>query len=126
MGRKRVVISSMLLTAATIVGMALAGRSLAFIVFIALVGFFLYAMRPVLQAWAVESTPKNLAGTGIGLQFGISGLGASLSPALFGMIADAYDIYTAFFFLAGTILFANVLIVFMPDGGAKQAKPAAA
>lgn len=126
LGRKRVVISSMVLTAVMIVGMALAGRSVAFIFFIALVGFFLYAMRPVLQAWAVECTPPNLAGTGVGLQFGITGLGGSVSPAVFGMIADAYDIYTGFYFLAGTIAFANVLVFFMPNGEARQVKPAAA
>ncbi|MBX9811598.1 MAG: MFS transporter [Burkholderiales bacterium] len=126
MGRKRVVISSMLLTGATIVGMTLAGRSAWFVVFIALVGFFLYAMRPVLQAWALENTPKNLAGTGVGLQFGIQALGASVAPAIFGMIADAADIYTAFYFLAGTIVFANLLVFFMPNGEVKQATPAVA
>jgi fucose permease len=52
-------------------------------------------------------------------------MGAAAAPAIFGMIADASDIYTAFFFLAGTILFANVLIFFMPkDSG--HAKAAAA
>ncbi len=126
LGRKRVVISSMLLTGVTIVGMALAGRSAWFVVFIALVGFFLYAMRPVLQAWAVESTPKHLAGTGVGLQFGIQAVGASIAPTVFGMIADAYDIYTGFFFLAGTIIFANLLVFFMPNGEARQAKSAVA
>ena len=116
LGRKRVVISSMLLTGVMIVGMALAGKSVVFVLFIALVGFFLYAMRAVLQAWAVESTPKHLAGTGVGLQFGIQAVGASIAPAIFGMIADASDIYTGFFFLAGTIIFANVLVLFMPNG----------
>lgn len=123
LGRKRVVISSMVLTGIMIVAMALAGNSAWFVVFIALVGFFLYAMRPVLQAWAVESTPKHLAGTGVGLQFGIQAVGASISPTIFGMIADAYDIYTAFFFLAGTIIFANLLVFFMPNGEAKPARP---
>jgi len=116
MGRKRIVMSSMVLTCVMIVFMALAGKSVTFVIFIALVGFFLYAMRPVLQAWAVEATPRDLAGSGVGLQFGIQHIGASIAPALFGMIADATDIYTAFYFLAGTILFANVLIVFMPNG----------
>ncbi|MBI1965283.1 MAG: MFS transporter [Betaproteobacteria bacterium] len=126
MGRKRIVMSSMVLTAVMIVFMALAGKSFAFVLFIALVGFFLYAMRPVLQAWAVESTPKDLAGSGVGLQFGIQAIGASIAPAIFGMIADASDLYTAFYFLAGTILFANVLIFFMPDGETARAKAAAA
>lgn len=122
MGRKRIVMSSMVLTCVMIVFMALAGKSLAFVLFIALVGFFLYAMRPVLQAWAVECTPKDLAGSGVGLQFGIQHIGASIAPAVFGMIADASDIYTAFYFLAGTILFANLLIVFMPNGQAAEPK----
>lgn len=126
MGRKRVVVSSMLLTGIMIVAMALAGRSIMFVAFIALVGFFLYAMRPVLQAWAVECTPKHLAGTGVGVQFGITAFGSSAAPAVSGMIADAFDIYTAFYFLAGTIIFANFLVFFMPNGETAKTAPAAA
>jgi len=121
LGRKRVVMSSMILTAVTIVAMAFAGRSLAFVVFIALVGFFLYAMRSVLQAWAVEVTPKHLVGTGVGLQFGITGLGASVSPVIFGVIADTYDIYTGFMFLAGIIAAANFLVLLVPKEAGKTA-----
>jgi FSR family fosmidomycin resistance protein-like MFS transporter len=117
LGRKRVVMSSMMLTAVTIAAMAFAGGSLAFVIFVALVGFFLYAMRSVLQAWAVEVTPKHLAGTGVGLQFGITGLGASISPAIFGIIADTYDLYTGFMFLAGIIALANFLVLFVPKEG---------
>ncbi|HUF81850.1 MAG TPA: MFS transporter [Burkholderiales bacterium] len=126
MGRKSVVMWSALLTGIMILAMTLAGKSLWFVVFIALVGFFLYAMRPVLQAWAVESTPRHLAGSGVGLQFGITAVGASISPALFGLIADAYDIHTAFFFLAGTIVASNILVIFMPGGKPVSAKPAGA
>ena len=126
MGRKQVVISSMLLTGVMIIGMALAGRSILFVFFIALVGFFLYAMRSVLQAWAIECTPKHLAGTGVGVQFGITAIGASVAPALFGMIADAWDIYTAFYFLAATIIGANFLVFFVPNGEAPKVAAAAA
>lgn len=125
MGRRRVVASSMTLSAVVIAGMALAGTSVLFVVFIALVGFFLYAMRPVVQAWAIESTPKHLAGTGVGLQFGIQAIGASIAPAIFGMIADAHGIFAAFYFLAGTILCANFLIFFMPNGESAESGAAA-
>jgi MFS family permease len=113
-GRQKVVLSSMLLTGATIIGMVFAGQSLAFIVFVALVGFFLYAMRPVMQAWAVENTPKRLAGTGVGLQFTILSIGGSIGPAIFGVVADTWDVYMAFYFLAGTIIAANLLVFFVP------------
>lgn len=126
MGRKRVVISSMILTGVMIIGMALAGRSILFVFFIALVGFFLYAMRSVLQAWAVECTPSHLAGTGVGVQFGITAVGASAAPALFGVIADAWDIYAAFYFLAATIIAANFLVFFVPNGEAPRPVSAAA
>ncbi|MDP1672531.1 MAG: MFS transporter [Burkholderiales bacterium] len=113
-GRRHVVLSSMVLTGLTIIGMVFAGQSFMFIVFVALVGFFLYAMRPVMQAWAVENTPKRLAGTGVGLQFTILAIGGSIAPATFGVIADAWGVYTAFYFLAGTIIAANLLVVFVP------------
>lgn len=114
-GRKKVIMSGMLVSGLMIIGMVLAGQSLAFIVFVALVGFFLYAMRPVMQAWAIENTPKRLAGTGVGLQFTILAIGASIAPATFGIIADTWNVYAAFYFLAGTIILANLLVMLIPQ-----------
>jgi MFS family permease len=124
LGRKRVAISSMVLAGVVIVAMAFSGTGPAFVFFIALTGFFLYAMRAVLQAWAVEATPREMAGSGVAIQFGIQAVGGAIAPAIFGMVADAHGLQTAFLVIAGTIVFANVLIVFMPDGAAKHAKPA--
>jgi sugar phosphate permease len=121
MGRRRVVMSSMVLSGVMVIGMVAVGKSPLFIVFIALVGFFLYAMRAVLQAWAIESAPKNLAGTAVGVQFGITTLGASVAPFLFGMIADSYGLYAGFYFLAGVIICANALVFFIPDEKLKVA-----
>ena len=84
------------------------------------------AMRPVLQAWAVECTPTHLAGAGVGLQFGITAIGASLGPMLAGIIADASDLYTGFYFLAATIIGANFLVFFVPNGEAPKVAAAAA
>jgi MFS family permease len=124
LGRKRVIMSTMLLSGVTIVFMAFAGKSVAFVLFIALTGFFLYAMRAALQAWAAESTPREMAGSGVAIQFGIQSVGSAIAPAIFGMVADAYDLHAAFLVIAGTIVLANFLILFMPNGEAR--KPAAA
>lgn len=123
-GRQKVVLSSMLLSGVTIIGMVFAGQSFLFIVFVALVGFFLYAMRPVMQAWAIENTPKHLAGTGVGLQFTILAIGGSIAPATFGLIADTWNVYVAFYFLAGTIIAANLLVLFVPNTGKPHATAA--
>jgi predicted MFS family arabinose efflux permease len=117
MGRRSIMMTSMAMTAVVLAFMALAGRSNAFIAFIAVLGFFLYAIRPVLQAWLLETTPKNMGGTSIGILFGAQSLGASISPLVGGLIADRYGLIATFWFLAGTIVVANLFIFAMPRHG---------
>lgn len=122
MGRRSVMMTSMLMSAVVLVFMAFAGKSHAFIVFVAILGFFLYAIRPVMQAWLLETTPRNMGGTSIGILFGAQSLGSSVAPLIAGLIADRYGLTATFWFLAGTIVVANLFIVAMPKTGA--AKPA--
>jgi MFS family permease len=114
-GRRSVVMTSMAMTAVVLLFMALAGKSPMFIAFIAVLGFVLYALRPVLQAWLLESTPKNMGGSSIGVLFGAQSLGSSIAPLIGGVIADRYGLGATFYFLAGTIVCANLLIVLMPN-----------
>jgi MFS family permease len=113
MGRKSVMMTSMAMTA-VVVFMALAGKSLAFVFFVAVLGFFLYAIRPVMQAWLLETTPRNMGGTSIGVLFGAQAVGSSIGPLLGGLVADSYGLTATFHFLAGTIVLANLFIFFMP------------
>ena len=113
-GRRSVMMTSMAMTAAVLVFMAVAGKSQAFVFFIAVLGFFLYAIRPVIQAWLIEATPKNMGGSSIGILFGAQSLGASVAPLLGGVIADRYGLSATFYFLAGTIVCANLFIALMP------------
>ena len=114
LGRRTILMTSMAMTAAVLLFMALAGKSQAFVAFIAVLGFFLYAIRPVIQAWLIESTPRNMGGSSIGILFGAQSLGASVSPLLGGVIADRYGLGATFYFLAGTIVCANLFILMMP------------
>ena len=114
MGRRSIMMTSMAMTAVVLVFMALAGKSLAFVAFIAVLGFFLYAIRPVMQAWILETTPRNMGGTSIGVLFGAQALGSSVGPLLGGVVGDAYGLTATFHFLAGTIVLANLFIFFMP------------
>ena len=116
LGRRSVVMTSMAMTAAVLLFMALAGKSQAFVALIAVLGFFLYALRPVLQAWLLETTPTNMGGSSIGILFGTQSLGASVGPLIGGLIADRYGLGATFYFLAGTIVCANLFILLMPKG----------
>jgi MFS family permease len=115
-GRRSVMSTSMAMTALVLVFMAVAGHSKAFVVFIAVLGFFLYAIRPVIQAWLLETTPKNMGGSSIGILFGAQSLGAAVAPLLGGVIADRWGLFATFYFLAGTIVCANLFILLMPRG----------
>jgi sugar phosphate permease len=114
--------TSMFMTGVVLAFMTFAGKSHAFIAFVAVLGFFLYAIRPVMQAWLLETTPKNMGGTSIGILFGAQSLGSSVAPLLAGMIADRYGLLAVFWFLAATIIVANLFIFWMP----KMEKQAAA
>ena len=123
MGRRRIIVSSMAMTAVILIFMAVAGRSSAFVFFIAVLGFFLYATRAVLQAWLLETTPKNMGGTSIGILFGTQALGAAIGPVAAGFIGDRYGLMAAFYFLAVTIVIANLFVFFTPaDSELKSAR----
>ena len=114
MGRRRIIMSSMAMTAIVLLLMATAGRSTAFVLLISFLGFFLFAIRAVMQAWMLDATPRNMGGTSIGILFGGQAIGAAIGPALGGILADTYGLIATFYFLAFTIIIANFLIFFTP------------
>ena len=118
LNRKSVMSVALLMTAVVIVLMALAGNSSWVIFLIAMLGFFMYATRPVIQAWSLESAPAALGGTVVGIMFGLQAVGGAISPLAGGLIADSYGLAATFYFLAGLIVMANVLIMFVPDKAA--------
>lgn len=113
-GRRNVIMSSMIMTGAVLAMMFFAGGTSLFVMFVALLGFFLFAIRPVLQAWLLDATPKGLGGTAIGAMFGIQSVGSAIGPFFCGMIADKWGLLATFWFLAFTIIVANLLVFFMP------------
>jgi MFS family permease len=113
-GRQRIIVSSMAMTMVVLLAMAFAGQSSAFVILVAFLGFFLFAVRSVLQAWLLDSTPSHLAGTSIGILFGAQAAGAAIGPITGGLLADRYGLNAVFLFLAATIVVANVFVFFTP------------
>ncbi len=114
MGRRRIIMSSLAMSAIVMLFMAVAGKSAAFVFFVAFLGLFLFAVRAVLQAWLLDATPRHLGGTSIGILFGTQAAGAAIGPLVGGVLADHYGIMAVFYFLAGTIVLANMFIFFTP------------
>ena len=124
-GRRQIVASSMSMTAVVLFAMIFAGGTIWFVVLVAVLGFFLFAVRAVLQAWLLDATPPGLGGSAIGILFGAQAAGAAVGPICAGVLADHFGIMAAFYFLAGTIIVANLMIFVTPSGVAKNlAEPA--
>jgi MFS family permease len=119
MGRRSVIMTSMVMSGVVLLFMAFAGRSPAFVLFVAFLGFFLFAIRAVLQAWLLDATPKHMGGTSIGIMFGAQAAGAAIGPLIGGLIADHYGIIATFYYLAATIVVANMFIFFTPAAPAE-------
>jgi MFS transporter, FSR family, fosmidomycin resistance protein len=114
MGRQRIIVSSMAMTVVVLLGMAFAGQSSVFVILVAFLGFFLFSVRSVLQAWLLDATPANRGGASIGILFGMQALGAAVGPVSGGILADHYGLSAVFYFLATTIVIANLFIFFTP------------
>jgi MFS transporter, FSR family, fosmidomycin resistance protein len=123
-GRRQIILSSMSMTAVVIVFMIFAGGTVWFVLLVAVLGFFLFAVRAVLQAWLLDATPPGMGGSAIGLFFGAQALGQAIGPISAGIVADHYGIMGAFYFLAVTIVVANLLVFVTPAGLIKRDRAA--
>lgn len=113
-GRRQVIMSSLGMTGVIILFMAFAGGTGWFVLLVALLGFFLFAVRAVLQAWLLDATPPGMGGSAIGLLFSSQAAGAAIGPVTAGIVADHFGIMSAFYFLAGTIIIANLMVFLTP------------
>ena len=119
-GRRQIIMSSMAMTGVVILCMALAGGTPWFVLLVAVLGFFLFAVRAVLQAWLLDATPPGMGGSAIGLLFSVQAFGAALGPISAGTVADHFGLMSAFYFLAGTIVIANLMVFLTPAGLMKK------
>ncbi|HEY1542511.1 MAG TPA: MFS transporter [Xanthobacteraceae bacterium] len=113
-GRRQVIMSSLAMTAVIIGCMVFAGGTPWFVLLVALLGFFLFAVRAVLQAWLLDATPHGMGGSAIGALFSTQAMGAALGPVTAGIFADHFGLMAAFYFMAGTIIMANLMVFLTP------------
>src|SRR4029077_958618 len=79
-GRRQIIVSSMSMSAVVILLMIFAGGTGWFVLFVSLLGFFLFAVRAVLQAWVLDATPPTMGGSAIGLLFSRPAFGPGGGP----------------------------------------------
>jgi MFS family permease len=114
-GRRRVVLAGLGLSTVAIAVLTLLGDEISFIAGVSVLGFALFAVRPVVHSWMMDLTPGHLGGSATSLMFGAQTGLSILAPVVGGIVADAYGLVATFYVLAGTMLVTNLLAWRLPD-----------
>ena len=82
-----------------------------FVFLVGLAGVATFAVRPVIQSWALEKTSPQLGGSMVSLLFGTQSAFSMAVPVLGGMLADVWGIEYVFYALAATVVIAVAIAV---------------
>lgn len=113
-GRRPIVFGALALSSVMIVLLTFVGDATLYVAGISVLGFFLFSIRPVVQSWMMDMVPPGFAGSATSLMFGTQAILGALSPVVGGLIADKFGLVNVFYYLAGLMLFANILVVMIP------------
>jgi MFS family permease len=113
-GRRPVVLSGMVVSTVLVIGLTLVSDPLVFVACISVLGFFMYALRPVIHSWLMDRSPPRLAATMTSAMFGTQAGFSAMIPVIGGIIADAYGLGAVFYLLAASMLIANLLVYAIP------------
>jgi len=120
-GRRPVVLSGLTVTTVVIASITLIHSDVVLVAAVSLLGFALFAVRPVIHSWMMDLVPPNLSGSATSLLFGTQSLLSAAVPPIGGMIADAHGLPAVFYFLAGAMLVANFLVYLLPHEANRKA-----
>jgi MFS family permease len=122
-GRRQVLMMGLGASTVVIIGLTFVENGTVYVVGISLLGFTMFAVRPVIQGWMMDLVPRTMAGSAISLMFSIQAFKSAITPVIGGLIADRYGLQAVFYFLAAVLLLANAVVFFLPKA---EARPAAA
>lgn len=122
-GRRRIVMMALGASTIVIIGMTFVGNGTVYVTGISLLGFTMFAVRPVIQGWMMDLVPRTMAGSAISFMFSIQAFKSAITPIIGGLIADRYGLVAVFYFLGAVLLLANAVVFFLPK---EEARPEAA
>lgn len=117
-GRRPLVMGGLGITTVMIVLLTFVDNPTIYVAGISIMGFGLFAIRPVVHSWLMDMTPPHMGGSATSLLFAVQSAMTVFAPLIGGALADRYGLISAFYFLGGTLLIANFLVIFLPKKSA--------
>lgn len=113
-GRRPVVMAGITTTTVVLIGLTFVSNSMVYVAGVSVLGFALFAIRPVVHSWLMDLTPAHMGGSATSLMFGLQALFAMIAPVLGGWLADRYGLQAAFYLLSAAMILANAVVILLP------------
>ncbi|MGA0395255.1 MAG: MFS transporter, partial [Rhodospirillales bacterium] len=113
-GRRPVVMWALALSTVFIFALSFLRDEATLVIGISLLGFSIYALRPVVVGWMMDIVPREMRGSGTNLMFTTQSMLQMVSPIVAGAIADVYGVVYVFYFCAALLLMANAVAFMLP------------
>ena len=113
-GRRSIIMVALTASTIIIVGLTFIGSGTTYVIGISLLGFTMFAIRPVLQGWMMDIVPRTMTGSATSLMFSVQSFKSAITPFIGGLIADQYGLPAVFYFLGGMLLLANLVAFLLP------------
>ncbi|HAA92750.1 MAG TPA: hypothetical protein DCE33_09915, partial [Rhodospirillaceae bacterium] len=120
-GRRRIAMLALSFTVIFVIMLTFIQSETALVFGVAMLGLSMFGLRPVMMSWMMDIMPPQFRGSGTNLMFTTQSILSAATPAIAGIIADAYGLATIFYLFAGIFLIANCLVYLLPDD--KATKP---
>jgi MFS family permease len=113
-GRRPVVMAGMGASTLVIISLTLIEDTKIFVGAVSMLGFILFAIRPVLHSWLMDLTPPEMGGSATALMFSSQYLLAMAMALIGGIVANAFGLIYVFYMMAGSMLLANIAVMILP------------
>jgi MFS family permease len=119
-GRRPIVLAGLGASTVVIAGLTLLGGGPLYVAGVALLGFVLFAVRPVVHSWMMDLTPGEMGGSATSLMFGTQAGLSAIVPIAGGIVADIWGLPAVFYMLAALMLMANMTAALLPGKAAAE------
>jgi MFS family permease len=113
-GRRPIVMAGLSATTVLILILPFIPTATAFVAAVSVLGFVLYAVRPVIHSWMMDLAPPEVSASATSLLFGTQAALSVLMPLVGGKVADHYGLVEVFYVIAAVMLVANLMVVLLP------------
>jgi len=114
-GRKFIAVGALFVSAILVPLYTLVDNGFVLILLSGIIGFAIYAGRPVVQGWALDLAPAETSGSVISLLFMVQVGSAALFALIAGIIADKYGLGIIFIILSVVCLITLAIASLMPS-----------